>query len=481
MNEWRRAVTILAKMRIKNTLFFLALACFLYTVSILYSGCAQVGMPTGGVRDSLPPVLLTAIPKNGSLNVKENRIVLTFNEYVQLEDVQQSLIVSPVPKINPNIDFKLKTVTIRMKDTLQPNTTYRIELGNSIRDLNENNPIKDYSFVFSTGPYIDSLTLSGNVELAEIGQKADSTMSVFLYSDLSDSAVFKKKPAYITRVNKGGNFNFKNLPPGNYHIFALKDDSGQKMYASKTQLFAFADSSVEVSGKELSIQLFAYQEEKEIPKPPAAPKLTAELKFTSSLTSGIQDLLTPLVLEFNKPLKNFNGKQIVLSDTLFKPLPIEVKISDTLNKEVTIKSAWLEDTQYKLVIAKEFATDTAGVALTKNDTLSFKTKRESEYGSIKINLKNLEKFKHPVLQFVKNKVVEYSYPLSSPQFFQKLFIPGDYEIRILEDSNQNGVWDPGFYDPANSHLQKQPEKVVSIPQILNIKAGWDNERDVILE
>ncbi len=480
MNEKKRAFTILTKMRIKNTLFFLTIACFIYTVSILNSGCAQVGMPTGGIRDSLPPVLLNANPKNGSLNVKENRIVLTFNEYVQLQDVQQSLIVSPVPKINPNIDFKLKTVTIRMKDTLQPNTTYRIELGNSIRDLNESNPIKDYSFVFSTGPYIDSLTLSGNVELAETGQKADSTMYVFLYSDLSDSAVFKKKPAYITRITKDGNFNFKNLPAGDYHIFALKDDSGQKMYANKTQIFAFADSTVVISKNEKSVQLFAYQEEKEKLKPPTPPKASAELKLTSSLSGGIQDLLTPLVLEFNKPLKNFDAKQIVLSDTLFNQIAMEAKISDTLNKKVTVKVPWKEDTQYRLLIEKGFATDTAGVALPKNDTLKFKTKKESEYGSIKINLKNLEKFKYPVLQFVKNKVVEYSYPLTGSQFYQKLFNPGDYEIRILEDSNQNGVWDPGFYDPANKHLQKQPEKVISIPQVLNVKAGWDNERDIIL-
>ncbi len=474
-------VAILVKMKSKSTLFFLAIACFLYTFSILYSGCAQVGMPTGGLRDSLPPVLLNATPKNGSLNFEGNRIVLTFDEYVQLQDVQQNLIVSPVPKINPNVDYKLKTVTIRMRDTLQPNTTYKIELGNSIRDLNESNPIKDYSFVFSTGSYIDSLTLSGNVELAETGQKADSTMFVFLYSDLSDSAVFKKKPAYITRIGKEGEFNFKNLPAGNYHIFALKDDSGQKMYTSKTQTFAFADSTIKVPENAHPIELYAYEEEKEIPKTPAASKATPELKFTSSLSIGVQDILSPLVLEFNKSLKNFNPKQIVLSDTLFNPVAIEAKISDTLNKEITVKVAWTEDMHYKLVITKEFATDTAGVALAKNDTLSFKTKKESEYGSVKLSFKNLEKFKNPVLQFVKNKVVEYSYPITGTQFYQKLFTPGDYEIRILEDSNQNGVWDPGFYDPANIHLQKQPEKVITIPQILNVKAGWDNERDIILE
>src|SRR5690606_32052953 len=140
---------------------------------------------------------------NETVNFNKDRIVLTFDEYVQLQDVQQNLLVSPVPKINPNVDFKLKTVTIRLRDTLLENTTYKIELGTSIRDLNENNPFRDFTFLFSTGAYIDSLTLSGNVEIAETG-KTDSTLFVFLYRDLSDSAVFKKKPTYITRVNKEG-------------------------------------------------------------------------------------------------------------------------------------------------------------------------------------------------------------------------------------------------------------------------------------
>ena len=468
-------------MRIKNTLVFLAIACFLYTISMVYSGCAQVGMPTGGLKDTLPPVLLNSNPPNETVNFNKDRIILTFDEYVQLQDVQQNLLVSPVPKVNPNVDYKLKTVTIRLKDTLLQNTTYKIELGTSIRDLNEGNPFRDFSFIFSTGAHIDSLTFSGNVEIAETGQ-TDSTLFVFLYRDLSDSAVFKKKPTYITRVNAKGEFTFSNLAAGDYHVFALKDESGQKMYTSKTQMFAFADSSIRISESSPTIKLFAYQEEKEAQKTSTTTtKPTTELKFTSSLANGVQDLLNPLELIFNQPLKDIKENQLILTDTLFNPVPMKSSVSDTLNKKIKISSEWTEDSYYKLIINKAFATDTAGVALAHNDTLSFKTKKENEYGSIKIKFENLDKFKHPVLQFVKNKVVEYSYPLTGAQFYQKLFVPGDYEIRILEDSNQNGVWDPGYYDPANIHLQKQPEKVISIPQTLNIKAGWDNERDIILE
>ncbi len=96
------------------------------------SGCAQIGAPTGGPRDSIPPKLLNANPPNGTLNFKGNHITLTYDEYVQLQKVQENLLVSPTPKITPNVDYKLRTVTIKIRDTLEPNTTYRFDLGNSI-------------------------------------------------------------------------------------------------------------------------------------------------------------------------------------------------------------------------------------------------------------------------------------------------------------------------------------------------------------
>ena len=469
-------------MKHRNYLLFPGLVIALYAITLVPSGCAQIGMPTGGFKDTLPPIILNINPPENTVNFKGNRITLLLDEYVHLEDVQNNLLVSPVPKINPNIDYKLKTVTIKLRDTLKENTTYKIELGNSVRDINENNPIQNFQYVFSTGKYIDSLTFSGNVEVAETGQ-ADSTLYVFLYDDLTDSAVFKHKPKYVTRVNNKGDFTFSNLPPATYHVFALKDESGQRIYSNKTALFAFSDSAIQVGGETKPVKLYAYEEEKEKPKTSTSTAKTApELKFAPSLSGGLQDLLSPLELVFNRPLKNINENAIRLSDTLFNPLPFKISLADTdtLHKTVTLQTNWTENNFYKLIIDSTFATDTSGLSLVKNDTLSFKTKKEGEYGSIKIAFQNLEKFKHPVLQFVKNKVVFKAYPLAGPSFLEKLFEPGDYEIRILEDDNQNGLWDPGYYDPANKALQKQPEKVISIPQVLNIKAGWDNERDIIL-
>ena len=456
---------------------FLAAASFAYLLSIGGSGCAQIISPTGGPRDSIAPVLLEASPPNGTINFKGNKIVLTYDEYVQLAKLQENLIVSPTPKITPNIDYKFKTVTIKIRDTLEPNTTYSFNMGNSIQDINEGNPVRDFSYVFSTGPYIDLLQFSGNVILAQTG-KPDSTLIVMLYKDLDDSAVIKRKPRYITKVNTKGNFKFKNLAEGIYHVYALKDESGQKIYSSKTELFAFADTAVEIKLKTDSIKLFAYSEEKEIPKTASVTGQSSadkKLKFTTSIANGRQDLLTPLTITFNQKLKNFDSLKIQLTDTLLNPYKSILVKLDSTHKKIIVENKWMDNADYKLIISKDFATDTLGTALIKSDTIRFKTMKESDYGSIKITFKNLEKFKHPVLQFVANNEVVNSYPLNSSQWTNKLFNPGDYELRILEDVNQNGVWDPGNYN-----LKIQPEKVYSIPQKLNIRGNWENERDIIL-
>jgi uncharacterized protein (DUF2141 family) len=466
-------------MKMRNAIFFLMLGGLVYFLSVTGSGCAQIGSPMGGPRDSLPPVLLNSNPPNRTLHFSGNKIVLTFDEYVQLADVQKNLLVAPTPKINPYVDYKLKTVTIKLRDTLQPNTTYNIQLGNSIQDINENNPYRDYSYVFSTGSYIDSLKFHGTVMLAETG-KTDSTITVFLYKNLDDSAVYKEKPRYIARVDSSGKFAFNHLASGVYNVFALKDESGQKMYNNPTQTFAFSDSTITVSEKEASVNLFAYAEEKGLSKPStssaAVTKNAAKkLQYTSSIASGTQDLLKPLILEFSIKLKNFDSSKIKLTDTLLHPFANTSISLDSTGKKVTVDGKWDEDTHYRLLVEKDFAVDTAGTELLKSDTLKFKTKRDKEYGSIKINFKNLEKFRHPVLQFVTNNEVIHSYPLTATSWSAKLFDPGDYDLRILDDDNQNGIWDPGNY-----HLRKQPEKVYSISKKLNIRADWDNEVDIVL-
>jgi len=438
-----------------------------------------VGNPTGGPRDTIPPKLVTANPPNRTVNFKGNRITFTYDEYVQLVKIQDNLLINPTPKITPNIDSKLKIITVRIRDTLRPNTTYRIDFGNAVADINEGNALKNFTYLFSTGSYIDSLTCAGNVTIAETG-KPDSTLLVMLYKDLDDSAVLKHKPAFTSRLDSAGNFVFYNLPGGKFNIFAIKDESGQKMYSNEEMIFAFFDSAIYISDTTHRVQLYAYQQVKPKPKGSSSnAKSTSasdkKLKFTSSIPAEHQDLLSPVLLEFNRPLKNFDSLKITLTDTLFNPISGVTVSLDTTGKRLSVQSNWLENTDYRLIIDKDFATDTLGVGWTKSDTVSFKTKKEADYGSISITFKNLEKFNNPVLEFVLSNVVVQSYPLTTAQWTAKFFKPGDYELRILEDTNNNGVWDPGNYQ-----LKLQPEKVYSIPKKINIRADWSNEKDIVL-
>jgi hypothetical protein len=128
-----------------------------------------------------------------------------------------------------------------------------------------------------------------------------------------------------------------------------------------------------------------------------------------------------------------------------------------------------------LVISKDIGSDSTGLSLAKSDTIRFRTKSETEYGSLKINFVNFQANKNPVLQFVKTNDVVKSYPLNAPTWSAALFEPGEYELRILYDDNKNGIWDTGNYSK-----KLQPEKAYSIPQKLNIRANWENERDIVL-
>ncbi|MEO6905336.1 MAG: Ig-like domain-containing domain [Ginsengibacter sp.] len=466
-------------MKIQNVIIILLACGSCYLLFVMGSGCAQIGMPTGGLKDTLPPVLLNSNPPNKSIHFDGNKITFTFDEYIHLQDLQKYLLVAPEPKTIPNITSKLKTVSIKIRDTLQPNTTYSFQFGDALQDINENNPLHDFTYVFSTGSYIDSLTFNGKVVLAETG-KADSTLLVFLYKNLDDSAVYKEKPRYITRLDSSGKFQFKYLAEGNYHLYALKDESGQKMYNNPSQLFAFSDSIIHISKMVSPVELFAFAEEEN--KKPLTNSSTGNkknpekiLKYTTSISGNIQDLLTPITINFTVPLKNFDPSKIKLTDTLFQPVSAATVSMDTTFKQVTVKNNWVEDTRYKLIIEKEFAIDTLGDELKKSDTISFKTKASGEYGSLKLNFKNLQKIAHPVLQFVQNNAVVDSFKITSPTFMVKLFNPGEYELRILNDENDNGKWDPGSY-----HLKKQPEKVMAIPKKISIRADWDNEADVVL-
>jgi len=450
--------------------------CILQAFSFLFAGCAQIGMPTGGVKDTIPPHLLRATPQLNAVQVSGNKITLSFDEYIELQDLQSNLMVSPAPKNNPLISSNLKTISIRLKDSLLPNTTYRIDFGNAIKDINEGNLLRDFSYTFSTGTHIDSLSVTGKVKMAETG-KIDSTMLVLLYRNAPDSAVTTRKPDYIAKVRGDGSFSFTNLPGDQFKVYALKDGDGNKFYNTGTEAFAFYDEEIN-SAMPVKIELLAF-EEKQSPTA-STPASTSEkdkrLKYSVNLISGKQDILKPLELGFNANLAKTSTDSIVLCDTSYKKIAGYKITLDSTRRNVIVDNTWKPEGYYTLLLYKGGLEDSSGIQLPKNDTLRFQSKATADYGTLKLNFSNLDAAQHPLLQFIENDQVKTTYPLPASGVWQKdKILPGDYSIRILYDRNQNGSWDSGDYK------QKiQPERTLQIAVKISVKADWDNEINIDL-
>lgn len=475
----------------RSFLFFVIMALFAISGMIGGSGCANMIPPTGGPRDSLPPILMQVNPKDSTVGFKGKKVTLNFNEYVQLDNIQENLLVSPTPKILPTVEGKLREVTVTLRDTLEPNTTYSINFGNAIKDVNEGNALKNFTYVFSTGKALDSLTISGNVIVAENG-RPDSTLVVVLHKDFADSAL-RERPRYVAKVDNKGYFQFRNLPPDTYAIYAFKDEGNSRRYTSFDQLFAFADTLVSSIEPPKDLTLYAYLEP-DTAKPfirrattPVKTVLKGNaavadriLKFQTNLNNNQIGLLASdtFRLSFSQdPIKTFDSSKVVFSNEKFEPIRNYRWQQDTSGKKIDLFYKWTENTGYNLVFDKEFATDTSGRKIPRTDTISFRSKKETDYGLVRIRIQNLDLSRNPVLLFVQNDGVVFSHVFgTSNQFLSRLFNPGEYDLRILYDENKNGKWDRGNF----LNGRKQPEKVVPISKKANIRGNIDNDIDINL-
>lgn len=443
-------------------------------------GCANIIPPSGGPRDTIPPVLIKATPPDSTVNFRSNRITLTFNEEVDVKNVP-SIIYSPSIANTPSVTAKGRTINVKFRDTLSPRTTYSINFGKTIVDYTEGNAPKNFAYVFSTGPYLDSLEVSGRVVLAE-NAGVDTTMIVVLHHDLRDSAVNLKTPPYVTRLDRNGNFSFHNLPKDTFAIYAIGGPSielSKRYQQADKQLFAFNNTPVVPNAD--SIELHAYVESSNKTNTSSAipaskiPANDRRLRVNPP-AAGTQNLMSDYVLTFPVPLKNFDSSKVHLAtDSVYNSVPFSTTL-DSTKKELRIKSTWKENMAYHLILEKDFAGDTLGRQLLKTDTLSFNTKKKSDYGSLVLRIKNITSFKNPVLQFVQNNQVVLSVPVKSGIYNQELFQPGEYTLRIFDDLNGNGKWDPGHFFGQ----KRQPEIVHPIQESITVKANWDNEFERVL-
>ena len=249
----------------------------LFILSILLTSCAKRGTITGGLKDSIPPIMKMSEPKNFSTEFTGNKIKLYFDEYIKLKDINKQLIVSPPMKNKPVISptSATKVLTITLKDTLLPNTTYSFNFGQSIQDNNEGNPYQQFKYIFSTGTYIDSLQLVGQIK-DDLSKKVDNFVSVMLYErneTFYDSIVYKEVPRYVTNtLDSLKTFQLDNLKAGSYLLVAMKDVNNNNKFDPKTDKIAFHNEVVTIpDSAAYELELF----KEELPFKPIRPSQAA--------------------------------------------------------------------------------------------------------------------------------------------------------------------------------------------------------------
>ncbi|WP_299120519.1 Ig-like domain-containing protein [uncultured Winogradskyella sp.] len=514
-------------------------------ITITLVSCANRGTPTGGEKDEEPPEITQSIPENFSTNFKGDEIRIYFNEYVKVKDLRKQLIVSPPMDIDPIVtpmSVASNYISIKIKDTLEDNTTYAFNFGESIVDNNEGNPYPYYRYVFSTGDTIDSLSVKGFVEDALL-EEPDTFISVMLYdvdSTYKDSIVYKEKPRYITNtLDSLTSFSIDNIKAGTYKLVALKDKNSNYKFDQKADKIGFkkefitvpTDSTYKLTlfNEDINFKavkpkqdgetkiIFPYEGdyksmrinvlgetpegyETRILKDSETdtlyywykPKFEVDTTFfivtnekyidtfkhrfralkadsleISAITKGTLGFEQDFTLQGNIPFTKIDTSKVKLidKDSLFVPYKVEY---DSIFNRYKFPIDMQEGEKYLFTMLPGTFTDFYEGS--NKDTLnySFRTKLKSQYGNIRVNLRNA---KFPlIVQLVNDRgVVLYErYATESPVVDFNDLSPRQYALRVIFDSNGNGKYDTGNY-----LLGIQPERVSYSKPIEEVRANFD--------
>nr|WP_294786730.1 Ig-like domain-containing protein [uncultured Flavobacterium sp.] len=424
---------------LKNTLKYIS---FIILISVI--SCAKRGSITGGLKDTLAPVLVSSYPENYSTNFKGNTIMLNFDEYIKLKNTNKQLIISPPFKNEPIITPTTvsKFIKIEIKDTLQPNTTYSLNFGQAITDNNEGNAINQFKYVFSTGPYIDSLKLNGIIKDSH-EKYVDNFVSVMLYEvndKFKDSTIYKEFPRYITNtLDSMRTFQFDNLKEGKYLLVALKDKASNNKFNPKDDKIGFLKHYITIPTDTVyELELF---------------KEVLPLKTFKPIQASGNRLLLPYEgkqdFKKDKPkivLKNGNEvletivTQFPKKDSLqvwFKPLK-----TDSLSMEVS-REKYNKRFSFKIKALKK---DTLAIKAIQNGQITFRERFTLETET------PLVKFDKSKITLVDKDSTAVDFKTEYDEFDQKLYV--DFEKKPLEKYHFTFL--PGaltdFYEKTNDTL-----------------------------
>ena len=536
-------------------LFFACLVCI---------SCAKQSSPMGGPRDEIPPKLLSSIPADQSTSIKPDKIVLTFDEFVSLENPAKGVVITP--KINKDlVEFTAlkNTITVLLKQELEDNTTYVFDFQKSVVDISERNPAEKLKLVLSTGSQIDSLNLSGSLRFPYAEAKEDYKNVLVGIYPLDDSTdVFTAPPYYLGQVDTLGNFNLTNLKAGAYKAYAWRDNNGNLKAESKSEEYDFlpdtiqldpstldsaffnlskadltpikilrtayfgknfdvilnrnpVESTLEIEG--LGKELFYVQGDKRLrlyPKNARTDSLQLKLTVRDSVGFSKDSLLwakfptserkpeklsvqvnsgknfyqnLSMELTFNKPVNEIRVDSLrIRADSIFIPIRKEMlSFADSTKRDLLRIQVFLPDSidseLISLIAADSTFQDIEGEVNEKPIQANYrKLKRKDLADGISGEIRGAT---GPLIVQLINGKKEVAYELlldKGNKFSMSLLDPGTYSLRVIEDQNGNGIW-----DPSNYQMRRSAERIFYYEgeeqtRELVVRGGWTLE-DLIIE
>ncbi|MFV8441549.1 Ig-like domain-containing protein [Flavobacterium sp. LB2P44] len=415
-----------------------------FLLLLILVGCAKRGSITGGLKDTIAPVLKMSFPENFSTNFKGSEIKLVFDENIKLKNLNKQLIISPPMKNEPLIlpTTASKTISIKIKDTLQPNTTYSFNFGQSIVDNNEGNPFNQFKYVFSTGDYIDSLSLGGTVKSA-YDKEVESFVSVMLYDindTFKDSVVYNENPRYVTNtLDSLKTFRFENLKAGKYLLVAMKDYNSNNKYNPKTDKIGFSKEFIIIPNDTIyELELF----KETLPFKAFKPSQTSGNKLLMGYEGKINHAndLPKITLKNNSDILSTIITKFPKKDSLqiwHKPIKV-----DSLNI-VLAKDKYQTNFTFKV---KDQKKDTLSISAIQTSSLNFRERFTLESSTPLIRIENSK------INLINNAKTIVPFTTEYDEFNQKLY----FDFKKEPSENYTFEILPGaltdFFEKSNDTL-----------------------------
>lgn len=360
-------------------------APFALIVAVVAGSCARMGQPDGGWYDETPPYVISANPAEGACNVKSQKVRILFNEYVEIDNPTENVIVSPPQMESPDVKSAGKSIVVELKDSLKKNVTYTIDFSDAITDFTESNPLGNYTYSFSTGETVDTLEVSGYVLEAETIEPVKGIL-VGLYNDLSDTAFTTKPLLRVARTDSRGHYIVRGVAPGKYHVFALMDMDGNYMYSQKSEKLAFDSTVIEPTSVPATRQDTVWRDSLHIASIAVKP-YTRFIPDNFLLRTFTPTLTDRYYIKSERTQADNFKLYFSCGDSLPKMRGLNFNATDAFLIETTERfdtiTYWLRDTALVNkdtleAVVDYLMTDTLGQLQTQSDTLQFLSRQTYE-------------------------------------------------------------------------------------------------------